>query len=556
MRKTLFLAGALGSVASLMLAGTADASLKCRSTMAKTAAKYVQGYSKILQKCEEGVLAGKLSGTCPAADPKAAGKLAGLLAKVGPAISKACPPSETGIFTHGRCPDVEGGTADATNCSDIVVQNVDDISACITCIAAEEIDELNAASFNSGFVAQAAGSTEAKCQAAIGKNTAAFFQTQSKLLSKCRDGQLKGKITTTCELDPKTADGLASAEAKKVAAICKACGGADKACGPETCQNAGATNGNVCTVNSACNVCSDDQAACGSTLDCNTCTAGFVGGACDADVDCRVCTAGNVGAQCELGNGACNICSGGSNPGAPCPIGAFQCLGGGTCGGGTCAATVAGSCAAGAIATCGGGDCQGTDDLKLADIGFTATCPGITGGNGAVVQSLGDIIDCVDATASTRGNCTDAIGASSQTQNLPLGCENNVASCVGNQGAATIQVTVASSVGNLGAISVALGYKDANVAGTGELDPVTGPVQPTFFNGQVLVTDNERQVVVSIVASDPVGDPIPVGMLFDADVSKCLGFVSADDVSCVVRDAADATGATILEGVTCSVSVL
>jgi len=62
MRKTLFLAGALGGVASLMLAGTADASIKCRSAMAKEAAKYTQGHSKILQKCEASVLAGKITG--------------------------------------------------------------------------------------------------------------------------------------------------------------------------------------------------------------------------------------------------------------------------------------------------------------------------------------------------------------------------------------------------------------------------------------------------------------------------------------------------------------
>jgi hypothetical protein len=304
-------------------------------------------------------------------------------------------------------------------------------------------------------------------------------------------------------------------------------------------------------------VCSDNPAtACGTALDCNVCTAGFIGGECDADVDCRVCTAGNVGAKCELGNGACNICSGGTNPGAPCPLGVFQCTGGGTCGGGTCAATVVGACSGGTIATCGGGDCQGSDDLKLTDIGFTATCPGITGGPGAPVQSLGDIIDCVDQTASTRGDCADAIGASSQTQNLPLACENNVASCVGDQGAATIQVTISSTVGNLGSISVGLGYKHVNVAGTGELDPVSGPVQPTFFNGQVLVTDNERQVVVAIVASDPTGDPIVPGVFANAQVKKCLGFVSADDVSCIVRDASDPAGATVLEGVTCSVTVL
>ncbi len=572
-RTTLVLAVALSCAVSLTLAGPAHASLKCRSTIGKTVSKYVQAHTKILQKCEGGVLAGKLTGPCPAADPKAGPAIAAVAAKTGPAITKACcgadktcgtADDETGIFTQARCPDVEGVTSDAAaNCSSIIVEDLAGIAACANCVAAEQAEEMNEATY-SGFVGTSPGTAENKCQIAIGKATAAYFGTRSKLLQKCHDAQLKGKVTTPCDLDPKTATALSAAEGKKVAAICKACGGPDKLCGPEQCQNAGSTNGSACASNADCAVCSDDQTACANTVDCNACTAGAVGHPCDAAADCRACSAGNVGAHCEV-DGNCRVCVGGGNPGTPCPIGVIQCTGGGTCPtpAGSCAAAIPNSCAGGTIATCGGGDCRGDDDLTKTQIGYFAKCPLITDAGvntGPNVESLQDIIECVDNTADTRSGCADAIAAPFASQNIPLACERSIPACLGDQGPATVQVSITSTIGNLGAISVALGYRDASVAGSGDLDPVTGPVQPTFFNGQVSINDDGRQVIVAIVAADPGFDPIPASgtpsLLFDADVSKCTGFLAADDVSCIVRDAADTNSATVLDGVTCSVTVL
>ena len=73
-----------------------------------------------------------------------------------------------------------------------------------------------------------------KCQHAIGKATSAFLSSKSKALQKCWDAKLNGEAIASC-VPPLAGDGkylaaIAKAETKKIATICKACGGADKGC--------------------------------------------------------------------------------------------------------------------------------------------------------------------------------------------------------------------------------------------------------------------------------------------------------------------------------------
>ena len=63
---------------------------------------------------------------------------------------------------------------------------------------------------------------------------------------------------------------------------------------------------------------------------------------------------------------------------------------------------------------CGGADktCNGTGDLAVADIGFSATCRAVTVPGGAScaggVATLSDLVDCVDCVAMFEDRCADA----------------------------------------------------------------------------------------------------------------------------------------------------
>jgi hypothetical protein len=74
-----------------------------------------------------------------------------------------------------------------------------------------------------------------KCQTTIGKAASAFLVSKTKALQKCWDARLNGKHSNSC-VPPAAGDGkylaaIAKAETKKRDSICKACGGANKACG-------------------------------------------------------------------------------------------------------------------------------------------------------------------------------------------------------------------------------------------------------------------------------------------------------------------------------------
>jgi len=210
----------------LVTASPADATEKCRVAVVKESAKIAQAAAKLLQKCEESVRAGKLAGPCP--DPGTAAKLAGAKGKTGTAVAKACATS-VGELNYGSCPNAQGPNGTAT-CGSILITSKTAAGECLACLGEEHAQEMTKASYGS-FVDASADKKLAKCQATIGKSTAALFVARSKLLAKCQGGVLADKLVGPCpDGDQKTIDALAKAEAKMEAAICKACGGADKLC--------------------------------------------------------------------------------------------------------------------------------------------------------------------------------------------------------------------------------------------------------------------------------------------------------------------------------------
>ncbi len=123
------------------------------------------------------------------------------------------------------CPNFENGT-----CNNAIA-DCDGISDCLICIGEAAVDQSIALSYDALVPGEfGTGSDINKCQIAIGKNAAKFFEAKNKALSKCEDGVMKGKVTGPCPDAVKAGPKIAKAESKKIAGICKACGGSDKTC--------------------------------------------------------------------------------------------------------------------------------------------------------------------------------------------------------------------------------------------------------------------------------------------------------------------------------------
>ncbi|MEO7438330.1 MAG: hypothetical protein ABI080_22835, partial [Candidatus Binatia bacterium] len=227
----------LSFAASAVLAVTAHADpLKCQRSILKDSGKFAQAEIKALQKCEDGRLKGKIFTAC-SADAKANTAIAKAETKMRAAISKNCGGADKicgaggdddslgSISWPGVCPDFEG-----MGCTNTIT-NCNGISDCLVCINDKAIDQ--AISLYYGSLVPNQSGDILKCQTAIGKATAAFFASKTKALGKCWDARYKSKHGNVCPApgDGKAVAAIDKAEAKKIASICKACGGDDKICG-------------------------------------------------------------------------------------------------------------------------------------------------------------------------------------------------------------------------------------------------------------------------------------------------------------------------------------
>jgi hypothetical protein len=241
MNKTLFKIVMLAS--GWLLAQTAvpavhaDA-LKCQQTINSAYGKYLKGRTKIVQNCQDSSVrnASPSSPTdCPVTADDA--KLLSLEQKLRSRIGSACGGSDkmcngvddellTAIgWDLVSCPDL-----DFEGCTNLIV-TCDDVATCVACIADEAgakasgiaYDQLEAAQFDTG-------SDLNDCQRALGKETVKYFQTRAKLLGKCWSKVAKGSTgfddPPGCPLtDTKLTAKLLRAEQRKIAKICRACGG-------------------------------------------------------------------------------------------------------------------------------------------------------------------------------------------------------------------------------------------------------------------------------------------------------------------------------------------
>jgi len=255
--------GAAGDV----LAATAQE--KCSAGLQKAAGKYVKGRAKVLTKCNDSLLKAKagfngqqgagcrsLDGKTQDALDKIAGKLEAGVDKACGGSSKTCQDGDaldlddpaigwgpSGGFA-GTCPGFE----DELSCQFIIddcggaASSGNGVSDCLLCINDEAVDQaldvlygdLDPTNFGAGAEPE---KTRNKCQQALVKSSAKYLLAKSKIRAKCWAALDKGKagFSSTDALgcidgSGKTDDKIAKAESKKIAGICKKCGGPGKEC--------------------------------------------------------------------------------------------------------------------------------------------------------------------------------------------------------------------------------------------------------------------------------------------------------------------------------------
>jgi cysteine-rich repeat protein len=249
MRCRTILRPVLGAVAVLAVASPRteaakpDPTVVCQSGIAKASNVFARVKLAALQMCEDKKIAGKLPATTDClTEPKTATKIQKALAALSLGVVKACGGKDKTCEVGGddqplaaigwnvpKCPGLEDGT-----CANPIA-TCSDIATCLGCVGEKAVDQAIALYY--GHLSQAAfGQNKlplTKCQRAIGRESAKFFTAKSKALVACWQKRLKGKHSNPCP-DPgdgKALPAIQKAEAKKVAAICKACGGKDKVCG-------------------------------------------------------------------------------------------------------------------------------------------------------------------------------------------------------------------------------------------------------------------------------------------------------------------------------------
>lgn len=237
--KTLSRSALIALLAVAVCASSAGATTqKCQRAIAKGSSQFVQAKVKALNKCEAAGVKAGAAATCP--DQKATDSIAKATTKLGTTIAKACGGDDKvcgGDFTNedlpanigwpSQCPNFERGS-----CTNTIV-DCDGISECLACLGEAAVDQAITLYYDD-LALPSTGDLN-KCQASIGKATTAFLNSKSKILQKCWDARLNGKHALLCDGvsagDGKYLAAIAKAETKKDSTICKACGGADKACG-------------------------------------------------------------------------------------------------------------------------------------------------------------------------------------------------------------------------------------------------------------------------------------------------------------------------------------
>jgi len=213
----------------------------CQRAITRVSAAYVEGRANALARCQDGKTRGRLrpGDTC-AADPKTLRALETLRVDLFAGINRACGGANRDCGDPDDLPLVETGWGDVPACPDVAasgctnpITNCTGIATCLQCLGTRAVDRaLETATGAFDAAAFGTSSPVNRCQRAITKAISKFVGTRAKALRKCWDARLRGQHASRC---PDPGDGkavslLARAETRKVDAICRACGGADRLC--------------------------------------------------------------------------------------------------------------------------------------------------------------------------------------------------------------------------------------------------------------------------------------------------------------------------------------
>jgi len=272
-----------------------------------------------------------------------------------------------------------------------------------------------------------------KCKAAIIKAAAGFVQARAKALQRCEEAKVKTKLprATVCRDEPrKTVPAIMKARTKLSRSIVKRCAGRDKTCGtrdPDGSEPSLATIGwdIVQCPNFESGSCKNAIHDCNDIPTCIECISeaaidqaiGLYYGALVSSAPTSKDKAEKALNKCQvtLGKAATKFLVAKSKSLAKC-WSAVNKAGSGHCPDGVAAAAIGVADSKKQMAikkACQGPDSFfGTDDdLMRTDIGFVDPCPGVTVPGGAscrhAVDSLGDVIACVDCVTEFKTDCAD-----------------------------------------------------------------------------------------------------------------------------------------------------
>lgn len=270
-----------------------------------------------------------------------------------------------------------------------------------------------------------ASADPATCRRSINANLGKFVQAKLKLLQKCEEAVVRGKIAGPCP-DAGTASKITRAAGKLRRAVSQRCGGLDRNCGlggdDETLASIGWNVGSCPGLETA--ACSNPISDCNGVVDCIDCVGqaavdqavtlsygSLTPSAAGTDTNrCQVAIGKSMARFFALRAKSLAKCEDrvllGSLPG-PCPD-----------------AKTAGKLtrAASKVQTsickaCGGADrlCGTPDDLSPMTIGFPASCNDVTVPNGGptcsgAIATLQHLVDCVGCVVQFKTDCVDILG--------------------------------------------------------------------------------------------------------------------------------------------------
>lgn len=273
--------------------------------------------------------------------------------------------------------------------------------------------------------ADVASADPATCRRSVNSNLAKYAQAKLKLLQKCEESIVRGKIAGPCP-DLSTTGKLTKAAGKLRRAVSQRCGGLDRNCGIGGDDDSLASIGwniGACPGLETAN-CSNGITDCNDIVDCLTCVSDaaveqVVSLSYDAlnpsppggDVNrCQAAIGKSMARFVALKSKALAKCEDKILKGAagPCPDASKTA---------PSIARAASKLQTAICRACGGPNrlCGGSDDIPPSMIGFTTSCSSVTVPNGGpvcagAIATLQDAATCVGCVSQFKTDCLDALG--------------------------------------------------------------------------------------------------------------------------------------------------